>query len=562
MQPKKIHLGYEIGTGKAVSIPLGHLAVTGQTQQSGKTTTLEALTSRAIDRFPALRTVKLLENTDGVTLRAIAFVTKRAESGFSGNCFRLAPFFQSRSDWQFVSDILESKLHEKLKFQRSWIMKVCRGTSSLQEVKTRVQKELSTAKRGLDQSVYTELDAYLDLVIPELEKLPYTEQLTLRPGLNVMDLSGYSTSLQMLVISSVMQHVYEHESGVVTIIPEAWEFVPQKRGSPVMRAAEALIRKSAAAGNYVWLDSQDLAGVHKDILKHCSVWILGVQREENEVQRTLKNVYGLRGNRPQADDIRALGKGEFYACWGSETRRVYVQPVWCDDKAAQMYALRQSTVPIRIGKTLGEYIDDGPVAVAHSTFVPGREEAIVSTPYMPQLYALESHIEQGNVKEALRLVREVRGTLSKQGSPPGAAAGSEVPAAAHPPVQTSAQIHDDETKLFNGLLSRLLQSPGLLLEISALQPEIVVQTRKQVIEIAGDTLRGRLARLIAENFFDAGANGQRAFDECKRRGWSTAKPNVYRELDKLAEMGFLLKEPQGYTKSPAAKVTVKTLEAE
>ena len=40
-------LGYEVGTGNAVEIPLRHLAVTGQTQEAGKTTTLEALISRS-----------------------------------------------------------------------------------------------------------------------------------------------------------------------------------------------------------------------------------------------------------------------------------------------------------------------------------------------------------------------------------------------------------------------------------------------------------------------------------------------------------------------------------
>lgn len=38
-----IHLGYEVGTGAPVAVPLKHTAVTGQTQESGKTTTLEAL---------------------------------------------------------------------------------------------------------------------------------------------------------------------------------------------------------------------------------------------------------------------------------------------------------------------------------------------------------------------------------------------------------------------------------------------------------------------------------------------------------------------------------------
>jgi hypothetical protein len=28
-----------------------------------------------------------------------------------------------------------------------------------------------------------------------------------------------------LVIRSVLEHVYEHESDVVTVIPEAWEFL-------------------------------------------------------------------------------------------------------------------------------------------------------------------------------------------------------------------------------------------------------------------------------------------------------------------------------------------------
>jgi hypothetical protein len=38
----------------------------------------------------------------------------------------------------------------------------------------------------------------------------------------------------------------------------------------------------------------------------------------------------------------------------------------------------------------------------------------------------------------------------------------------------------------------------------------------------------------------------RRFVELQRRGQSTAKPNVYRELDKLALHGFLTKEDGGY----------------
>lgn len=42
-RPRGVLLGYEVGTGNPVEVPLRHLAVTGQTQEAGKTTALEAV---------------------------------------------------------------------------------------------------------------------------------------------------------------------------------------------------------------------------------------------------------------------------------------------------------------------------------------------------------------------------------------------------------------------------------------------------------------------------------------------------------------------------------------
>jgi hypothetical protein len=58
-----VHLGFEVGSGTPVVLPLRHLAVTGQTQEAGKTTTLEALIERS-------------------GCRAVAFATKRGEGSF------------------------------------------------------------------------------------------------------------------------------------------------------------------------------------------------------------------------------------------------------------------------------------------------------------------------------------------------------------------------------------------------------------------------------------------------------------------------------------------------
>jgi type IV secretory pathway VirB4 component len=52
----KIMLGFEVGTGKEVQMSLHHTVITGMTQLSGKTTTLEAIISRANRRAIAFKT--------------------------------------------------------------------------------------------------------------------------------------------------------------------------------------------------------------------------------------------------------------------------------------------------------------------------------------------------------------------------------------------------------------------------------------------------------------------------------------------------------------------------
>ena len=252
----QIHLGYEVGTGKAVEIPLRHLAVTGQTQESGKTTTLEALIYRS-------------------KLRAVAFLTKRGESSFH-RARRILPYFRERSDWQFVRSILEATMRQGMKFQTSWIIKLCEARNnkfekwpapqSLSDVRSNVTRALEHA-RGLNESVYTELAAYLDIVLPQIDSLPRAGSLELQPGINAMDLTAYSMEMQGLVMRSVLEWVHEKEDGVITIIPEAWEFIPQDRGSPVLLAAQLLTRQGAGMKNFVWIDSQDIAGVHKTMLR-------------------------------------------------------------------------------------------------------------------------------------------------------------------------------------------------------------------------------------------------------------------------------------------------------
>src|SRR5258706_12474698 len=150
MKGSEVLLGYEIGTGVPVNIPLRHMGVTGQTQEAGKTTALEALIVRS-------------------GLRAVTFVTKRGESAFAGGR-RLQPFFRERADWVFVSSLIDATLGEKNKLLPGCLLKVCRGTKTLAEVQRNVVKAKATA-RGFSESIYTEIEGYLELVVPQLAQL-------------------------------------------------------------------------------------------------------------------------------------------------------------------------------------------------------------------------------------------------------------------------------------------------------------------------------------------------------------------------------------------------------
>ena len=48
-------------------------------------------------------------------------------------------------------------------------MRICRTTQTLAEVQAEVRKALEKAT-GLNEGVYTQLDAYLDLIVPEIRR--------------------------------------------------------------------------------------------------------------------------------------------------------------------------------------------------------------------------------------------------------------------------------------------------------------------------------------------------------------------------------------------------------
>lgn len=618
-----ILLGFEIPSGKRVEIPdEGHAAFFGQTQLSGKTTLIEAITYRA----PA-------------NVKAVAFITKRGEGSFlTGRMIQ--PYFSEPTNdpeqplWRWVSAILEASQSRKLRFEESWIIAACespREAKSLADVhanikellegkgeyyqktkKKRVYRWIRKPATGLNQGVYTSLKAYFDIVMPQLARMPYTKKLDLRPGLNVMDLREYSMEAQGMVIRSVMEYVYRHERNTRVIVPEAQDFVPQGKNSPVKMACETMVRKGAADKNFMWLDSQDMAAVDKVMLRAVSILGCGVQGEAHEMGRAIAHLFGV-ATKLTPHDIGTLGIGQFYVrVVGGNVTKVYVQPAWMDSEVhskaiamghepvssarqilkrfkeerpaealreggPQMLQILDQEVPD--GETHTEQRDPGNRSLSQGIPCANNgdagdqsadrrdardvesietEEIMWKEKYEDlklRFDGLQNSYNKLNERlERLTMASPASGVPAPSLHGNGAASGAKTPGVAPETIIAAYPTFD---VIYAQVKERAANDPGIL-ELLAARPEIRVNVQRTVIDLDDATLAGKCARLIANGFFKSPAQVSATLKEIKRLFGGSEQPttNVRRALDRLNEQGFLTSEADGYKAVPEMKVNI------
>lgn len=325
---KTIKLGYEVGTGKQIDIKPAHLIVTGVTQKSGKTTTLEALIKRS-------------------GLKAVVFRTKIGEKSFIEGTI-IPPYFKDRSDWQFIQGLIESTIKEKLRsFERAKIIQLCKKSgNSLLGFKKAVDNRLLDKINNFEKDILTNIQAYLEIVLPKLQTMTFSNTLNLVPGVNIIDLERFSRDdeVQSLIIRSVADEILHNHKGVILVLPEAWKFLPQKRGNPCKLVVEEFCRQAATNQNFIWIDSQDQTGVDKTPLKQVSTWLLGYQSERNEVKHTIDQIPLPSNLKPKPDEIMNLKTGEFILATREQVVKVYVQPFWLNDEKSIQIAKGELSV--------------------------------------------------------------------------------------------------------------------------------------------------------------------------------------------------------------------------
>jgi len=319
--------------GKPVKLSPSHLVVTGQTQEAGKTTALEKLSQKAVEETGS---------------KVLVFITKKDEDGFRDLGEQVKPYYRDEVNWEYVVQILETAMNKSMDFKEPWIIKAVQGNypgiqpaDTLRDVWENVQTLLKNHRdeehdftlRGMEADVYVSLNAYFEKVVPKLEEADLATELELNQGINLMDLRHLDRELQSLVIGKTVEKIYEDDSlrNSITIIPEAWKFLPQGSGSPCKNPVETFVREAAGQDKYLWIDSQDITGMEKTILKQVNNWIMGYQNEKNEVERTRDQMPLTKRQAPGKEEVMSLKIGEFFLCNKSGIQKVYIDPSWINE---------------------------------------------------------------------------------------------------------------------------------------------------------------------------------------------------------------------------------------
>lgn len=318
----EILIGFEVGTGESVHIDPDHMLVTGLTQQTGKTTTLNALIYRS-------------------GRRAVAFRTKRGEIDMDVarqlQAFYKEPRRRGREiDWMYVKELLGAALERNMDWHEEWIMRACEGAASLGEVYENIMVLQEESSRAFDKGQYLRLEKYFEIILPQLEQREWATSLPLVKGVNLMDLEDLSFEMQCLVIERTMDHVLAKMKDVIVVLPEARKFIPLTRKTPVTGTAVRMAAEGAVLDLDLWVDSQTYSSVNNEVRKQCGTQIHGFQTDNNEAN----TIRGLLGKRWGSEVVKGLRLGHFLVKTKDKRHvHVYVLPAGVPEEMGRRVAM-------------------------------------------------------------------------------------------------------------------------------------------------------------------------------------------------------------------------------
>lgn len=172
-----------------------------------------------------------------------------------------------------------------------------------------------------------------------------------------------------------------------------------------------------------------------------------------------------------------------------------------------------------------------------------------------------------NRHEADRLITVIRELVEEKQLPaagkPAPAKGNGEPPAEPRHVGKLAIDTDQLEAIYRVLKARLLddlRTDPVFLKLLSTMPELVVEIEPQLVTLEGTTTKGRVASLIAREFFKTAKQHRDVVRELERTGPRVNNSSVSAAIADLKAMGFLTSDGDAYVVAPGLKVSERRIE--
>jgi len=365
---------------------------------------------------------------------------------------------------------------------------------------------------------------------------------------DLFDLHMSKADWRKIVTAAVRTMLHENHDLRHIFIEEAAEFVPQRVLDGVVYAEiEKLARMGRNSRLGYTLINQRSQEVSKAILELCENVFLHRQRGSHAIQAVDKwlQVADAAERRKIVKSLPDLPRGQCWAWLGGDTPQpptlVKVpakNSLHPDARALRGDASAPKARPVDVAEFVARM-----QRINHETAAPKPKpkDAEVTKEEADRLLARNAELER-QVAAMQRQIDELQ-----RASRPQSSDG----------VATVAAPIGDLDAIYQEVKRRLSAETPALLRVLAVKPELEVRVERRTVQADGSSLKGRIAQLIADGFFDEGRSQSNTRTELKRRGSEPNFGNLSREMGALHKDGFLVRESDdSYHAVPGMKVNI------
>lgn len=358
---------------------------------------------------------------------------------------------------------------------------------------------------------------------------------------DLFDMTLSKGDWRKIVTAAVRTMLHEnHAHGLRHIfIEEAAEFIPQKPQDWIVYAE---IEKLARMGGNVRLGytliNQRSQEVSKAILELCENVFLHRQRGKNALENMDKwlQVAGAAEQKKIIASLPELPQGQCWAWLGGDeplpptlVKVPAKNSLHPDRRVMRADAGAAHVAPVNVAEFVAR-MQALPAVARDPKPLPKTKE--------PEVTEEEANALRADNDKLQREVDQLRASLAR-----AVERTSTVTAEAlNAPKAVSLEATMDNEALYQAIKARLVKEAPGLLRVLTIKPELEVRVERRVIQADGSSLKGRIAQLIAEGFFNDAKTQSGTRSELKRRGSDPNSGNLWRELTALQKDGFFTKE--------------------